>query len=671
MLFQRTAILSNGIRRIDNLDAFFPETASFFYYRTHPFGGFDSVIGWGKKSTAASAIALSERCDLPYIAIEDGFLRSVGIGATNEPAIGLVIDPVGIYYDANSPSLIENLINHPDWFDEQVKRRAQQAITLLCTLKLSKYNCFDANPPKLDPSAVLVIDQTLGDASVTLGGSDQADFDAMLQAAIDHDSEATVYVKQHPDVLLGTKQSYLQNHPLLSHPRVELLRGNPNPWDIFAQIDAVYVVTSQLGMEAIFADIPVFCFGQPFYSSWGLTTDTKPVARRKKTACKHLLFAAAYFEYSRYVDPITGKATTFEQAVDLIHDQRHQAQQRANRSLSVHFSLWKKGFMPHYLHYNHERRFVRQLKPRHLEQIDEQTEVVSWGQHSAAIKVKLDRIAHHTRVEDGFLRSVGLGSNLARPCSLVLDKRGIYFNANAPSDLEHYLQNSAFTPYLLNRAERLHQAILDASISKYNDASFSDAARLPDHKKTILVVGQVEGDASIIYGQSSFQTNRAFIETVRAKHPDAFIIFKPHPDVVVGNRKGAVSKEVTDRCADLLLEKANLIELVRQVDEVHVMTSLVGFEALLHGKSVTTYGLPFYAGWGLTHDNLTCERRTTKRNITELVAATLLLYPCYVHPEAHTICTAEHIVSWLSANKGRQQKVSLRTRFFRLFKPKA
>jgi capsular polysaccharide export protein len=38
--------------------------------------------------------------------------------------------------------------------------------------------------------------------------------------------------------------------------------------------------------------------------------------------------------------------------------------------------------------------------------------------------------------------------------------------------------------------------------------------------------------------------------------------------------------------------------LINQVNEVWTMTSLLGFEALIRGKSVTCLGLPFYCGWG-------------------------------------------------------------------------
>jgi capsular polysaccharide export protein len=37
------------------------------------------------------------------------------------------------------------------------------------------------------------------------------------------------------------------------------------------------------------------------------------------------------------------------------------------------------------------------------------------------------------RMEDGFIRSSGLGSDLLAPLSLVLDKTGIYYDASRPA----------------------------------------------------------------------------------------------------------------------------------------------------------------------------------------------------------------------------------------------
>lgn len=79
---------------------------------------------------------------------------------------------------------------------------------------------------------------------------------------------------------------------------------------------------------------------------------------------------------------------------------------------------------------------------------------------------------------------------------------------------------------------------------------------------------------------------------------------------------------------------------IEAVDEVHTLTSTVGFEALMHGKPVFTYGLPFYAGWGLTNDWLTCERRTRTRTLDELIYAALIEYPTYMNPKNGEYTTA-------------------------------
>src|SRR5207253_2034231 len=70
--------------------------------------------------------------------------------------------------------------------------------------------------------------------------------------------------------------------------------------------------------------------------------------------------------------------------------------------------------------------------------------------------------------EDGFLRSVGLGAELARPLSWVLDRTGMYYDATRPSDLEQLLQSWEFTPQLLARAAALRERIVASGITKYS-----------------------------------------------------------------------------------------------------------------------------------------------------------------------------------------------------------
>ncbi|MBF3314178.1 capsular polysaccharide biosynthesis protein, partial [Leptospira borgpetersenii serovar Hardjo-bovis] len=85
------------------------------------------------------------------------------------------------------------------------------------------------------------------------------------------------------------------------------------------------------------------------------------------------------------------------------------------------------------------------------------------------------------------------------------------------------------------------------------------------------------------------------------------------------------------RWADCLATQADIVDVLDQVDEVHTLTSLAGFEALLRGKTVFCYGMPFYAGWGLTHDEYPCPRRTRRLTLNALIHTTLIDYPFYLH----------------------------------------
>jgi len=93
--------------------------------------------------------------------------------------------------------------------------------------------------------------------------------------------------------------------------------------------------------------------------------------------------------------------------------------------------------------------------------------------------------------------------------------------------------------------------------------------------------------------------------------------------------------------------------LLENIDAVHTMTSLAGFEGLLRAKKVVTYGQPFYAGWGLTDDRCPVPRRTRRLSLDELVAGSLFAYPLYVSQKTGRYTTPERAVEeLLSPGKG-------------------
>lgn len=259
------------------------------------------------------------------------------------------------------------------------------------------------------------------------------------------------------------------------------------------------------------------------------------------------------------------------------------------------------------------------------------------------------------RLEDGFLRSVGLGADLIRPLSWVVDRQGMYYDATRPSDLEYMLAYTDFSPDLRERAAVLRERIVTEGLTKYNVGA-GQWQRPQVDQPVLLVPGQVESDASLAYGAPGIRTNIALLQAVRRNNPDAFILYKPHPDVRAGLRaKGAGEDEAGQWCDQLVVDVA-MGEILSQVDEVHVLTSLAGFEALLRHKPVTCYGQPFYAGWGLTRDILPHSRRHRRLALDELVAGALLLYPLYFSRTSNTLISAEQaleeLVAWRSRTKG-------------------
>jgi capsular polysaccharide export protein len=250
------------------------------------------------------------------------------------------------------------------------------------------------------------------------------------------------------------------------------------------------------------------------------------------------------------------------------------------------------------------------------------------------------------RIEDGFLRSRGLGADLIPPLSLVADDLGIYYDPGRPSRLESLLL-APLPPGGRARAERLLQALQEANLTKYNLGGATPA--LPDGHR-ILVPGQVEDDASVRKGTGEIRSNLALLRATWEANPDAVILYKPHPDVEAGLRPGAIPQDEALKYADSVLNRADIAALLPLIDEVWTLTSLAGFEALIRGKRVTTLGAPFYAGWGLTTDLGPIPRRRLRRedgslqprpDLLHLVHAALIAYPRYWDPVAKRPCPPE------------------------------
>lgn len=660
---------SLGILRLSHLEKFCPE---FNHISLAVFGGRPEthvLLGWGHKPTAHKARRIARQKNLPYIALEDGFLRSIRLGKDGEQPLSLVVDPVGIYYDARQPSLLEQWLEKGTWNQLELLERAKSVREWLVAERLSKYN---HAPEKqlwqaMTRERVLVVDQTLGDMSVTGALADEESFQTMLLAALEENPAAEIVVKTHPDVLAGYIKGYLPMIP--DDPRIQLLTDNVHPWSVLDGVQKVYTVSSLLGFEALLAGKEVRCFGMPFYAGWGLSQDELTCERRTRTCSLDEVFAAAYLKYARYVDPIRGQRCEIEDIIVLLSDRRRHWLQTKGKTVCSGMSPWKRKFLPAFL--SQSKKTVRFTKKPELAIDLAHKKNGRWALWASLETADLRQLAEQKnvsmmRIEDAFLRSVGLGSDLVRPGSLVLDDEGIYYDGTQPSRLETLLRGTQFSQGLLYRAKHLRRVILEQGLTKYN-VGVSGLNDLPETQVLILVPGQVEDDASIQRGSPEVFTNLELLKRVRSSCPNAFIIYKPHPDVLVGNRRGSVLKDEALCWCNLVVTDISMNKLLAKVDEVHTMTSLTGFEALLRGKQVTCYGLPFYAGWGLTNDLLDAPRRGRRLSLDELVAATLILYPTYVDPVTHQVCTVEHFLDWLVEHKENIQGAPWKTRVIRLF----
>ncbi|WP_217539183.1 hypothetical protein [Vibrio metschnikovii] len=266
------------------------------------------------------------------------------------------------------------------------------------------------------------------------------------------------------------------------------------------------------------------------------------------------------------------------------------------------------------------------------------------------------------RVEDGFLRSVGLGALFTRPLSWVVDDLGLYFDATRPSRLEHFLQHHVFTQRDCQQAEQLQQQLLRANVTKYNTGQ-GDWQPVNSEQPIILVVGQVENDASIEFGSPIIKSNIELLRQVRRENPQAYLLYKPHPDVVAGARASGKNESQAHQWCDQVITHIGIDQLYPHVDEVHVISSLAGFEALLRHKKVVCYGQPFYSGWGLTLDKAPMARRTRQLTLNELIFASLIWYPLYISPVTGYYCSAsqtvEHLQQWKNSRSPRLAKLKV------------
>ncbi|GGW48509.1 capsular polysaccharide export protein, LipB/KpsS family [Alishewanella tabrizica] len=511
---------------------------------------------------------------------------------------------------------------------ENEQKRVTQFLSQWSQWQISRHN--NARPAKLNTHNYLLVVIEEAKKSIT---------DFMLEQAIKYCQQQHIVdiliISDEPDATC--KPNFTSKVVIPHELNVQWLTQPSHHASLIAAAHSVMVLNSPLGFEALLWQKPVIVLGQPFYARLGLTQDLLPALA---TLSLNQLIYGILFELTASYCPETQQEVSLEQALQWLHEQNVQRWRFAEHIYAIGFSIFWRPVVAAFFQGSHVH-FVKQ--PR---QVPAGSTAVIWGRKAVSA---LSKNVTLYRLEDGFLRSVGLGILFTKPLSWVVDSRGLYFDATCPSDLEVLLSQQRFSLNQLEQAQALRQCLLQHHISKYN-TGVAQWQRPVTGKRVLLVVGQVERDASLAFGAPGLKKNIELLQHVRLNNPNAYLIYKPHPDVLAGGRAQGENEQKAHNICDEIAENVDISTMLEQVDEVHVLTSLAGFEALLRGTKVFCYGLPFYAGWGLTQDTELCPRRQRRLTLDELVAGTLISYPLYLSKHSgyysNALATAKALAQW-------------------------
>lgn len=232
--------------------------------------------------------------------------------------------------------------------------------------------------------------------------------------------------------------------------------------------------------------------------------------------------------------------------------------------------------------------------------------------------------------------------------SFMFDDLAPYYDARQLNRMEQMLNDKNFviTDEQRQRARSCIDIIVDTHLTKYNHQPIYEPQIGVNGRKKVLVVDQSYGDMSISKGLANDDTFKNMLSAAISENPDADIIVKTHPDTIEG--AGGYYKGLkAEGNVYTMTDPINPISLIKSCDKVYVCTTQLGFEALMCGKEVHVFGMPFYAGWGLTKDRQVCERRTNKRTLEEVFYIAYILYTHYVNPDTESPCEIEEAMNYL------------------------
>lgn len=617
----------------------------------------DSTLGWGRKpstffwtqrlsSSLAENIATARK--LVLWRCEDSFVRSLTPGPT-QPPLGLVLDNCGIYYDASSPSRLEALISSP--LGAQERDRARGLIQLWRKSRVSKYNYKPESQPPGEPY-VLVVDQTAHDCSIALGSADSARFSVMLEEALLRHPHCMILIKTHPVVASGKKRGHFSQFRLQDQ-RIRLDVTGGHPTALIEHAEAVYVVTSQTGFEALIWGKPVYCFGMPFYAGWGLTNDylLPPHRRAGKLVTLESLVHAALVDYAVYLDPFVQHPVSPEQVIEAIGQHRSACQHDPPMVAAIGFNRLQRRQLQQLLPGS---KFIHQ--PWWKRKICNETPLL-------AATTNLSRSscleAPRYRLHKGVLH--GLPYMPDSLSTWILERSGDTPNPQDLMSLESVLQVTALSKDQCQRARLLRRRIVNQfflsnrPIANPPLSSINNLTRIGGDQSLVLAIDDEEIGSSSHQQSNSDNKSLQLIRNIHRKDPSAAIVF-----CLPDGRSICPPPDITTQCRSIVTP-SSLPQILRHVKSVHVHSSPHGFFALLLGLKVFTYGWPFYAGWGLTEDSQRFPGRQRNLSLDELVYGTLITHPRYLSKKNGWLISVERAIDEITPKAHPSQRSSFQS----------
>ncbi len=248
-------------------------------------------------------------------------------------------------------------------------------------------------------------------------------------------------------------------------------------------------------------------------------------------------------------------------------------------------------------------------------------------------------------VEDGLVGLPAFQSSPLPSLSILIDDKAPYFDASQATRLEDTLNDEwELSNTQRQRCEELVARFVDSRLSRFAYAS-DNPLDLPEH--SVLVVDQRTRDRALTGNPSAAQAFEQMLQAALDDNPGATVVVKL--DFPSEGEESFLHQLAHDKSVRVVAPGANPHAVFDRCHSVYTVCSSLGFEALMRNRQVRCFGMPFYAGWGLTDDWQSCARRSRRRRLEDVFYAAYLLHSRYYRPDLGRTCNIEEVLTYLAS----------------------